>query len=290
MAKETVVCAGEVLWDCLPGGEHIGGAPFNVAAHVSRLGVRARLVSRIGNDGRGGAARRMAFRNGIDVSLLQADSTLATGVAHVQVDASGGARYDFLGPAAWDAIEATPAALSAVAEADAFVYGTLAQRDARSRAAIGRLVGAARFRVYDPNLRTPHVDRDIALAGLEQADLVKLNEDECRLFGGWIGCGPEAEALHASLRTRFGVRSLCITRGADGAVLFHGGRRHDQAALPAEVIDTVGAGDAFLAMLCVQLLRRSPPQDALLRAARLAAHVASRAGAVPQYEPDAFLA
>lgn len=290
MAKATVVCAGEVLWDCLPGGEYIGGAPFNVAAHAARLGVRAQLVSRVGDDGRGDAARRMAIRNGIDVGLLQTDGALPTGVAHVQVDATGAARYRFLGPAAWDAIEATPAALAAVARADAFVYGTLAQRDARSRAAIGKLVGSARQRVYDPNLRPPHVDRAVALAGLEQADLVKLNEEECRAFGEWIGCGPGAEPLHAALRTGFGVRSLCITRGAAGAVLFHGGRRHDQPAVPAEVVDTVGAGDAFLAMLCVQLLRRSPPAEALLRAARLAAHVASRAGAVPQYEPDAFLA
>ncbi|MFO1410702.1 MAG: carbohydrate kinase [Steroidobacteraceae bacterium] len=290
MAKESVVCAGEVLWDSLPDGESIGGAPFNVAAHVSRLGLRARLVSRVGDDGRGGAARRMAFRNGIDVDLLQTDAMLPTGVAHARLDAAGNARYRFLGPAAWDAIEATPAALDAAARADAFVYGTLAQRDERSRTSIRKLVGAARHRVYDPNLRAPHVDRDVALAGLEQADLVKLNEEECRVFGGWIGCGAEPEPLHSALRTQFGVRSLCITRGAAGAILFHGGKRHDAPGVPTEVVDTVGAGDAFLAMLCVQLLRRSPPSEALARAARLAAHVAARAGAVPQYQPDAFLA
>jgi fructokinase len=285
-----MVCVGEVLWDSLPAGECIGGAPFNVAAHASRLGLRARLVSRIGNDARGAAARRMATRNGIDVGLLQTDSVLPTGLAQAQLDAAGGARYRFLGPAAWDAIEATPAALAAAAQADALVYGTLAQRDPRSRQAVRQLVAATRFRVYDPNLRDPHVDREIAVAGLQQADLVKLNEEECQAFGGWIGCGAAAEPLHAALRLRFGVRTLCITRGAQGALLFHGGRRYEQPALPATVVDTVGAGDAFLAMLCAQLLRRSPPEGALLRAARLGAYVSSRPGAVPAYEPDPFLA
>ncbi|MCC7462999.1 MAG: carbohydrate kinase [Gammaproteobacteria bacterium] len=290
MAKESLVCAGEVLWDCLPDGDCIGGAPFNVAAHAARLGWRARLVSRVGDDGRGSAARRLAVRNGIDVGLLQTDPLLPTGVAHAQLDAAGNARYRFLAPVAWDAIEATPAALDAVARADAFVYGTLAQRDARSRAALLRLIGAARFRVYDPNLREPHVDRAVALASLEQADLAKFNETECQLFCDWIGCTVRAEALHAALRTRFGVRSLCITRGAAGAVLFHGGRRYDQPAVPADVVDTVGAGDAFLAMLCVQLLGHAAPADALRRAARLAAHVVAHRGALPQYQPDALLA
>jgi fructokinase len=285
-----LVCVGEVLWDCLPEGEFIGGAPFNVAAHASRLGLRARLVSRIGNDARGAAARRMATRNGIDVGLLQIDATLPTGIAHARLDAAGCAQYRFLSPAAWDAIEATPAALEAVGRAAALVYGTLAQRDARSRAAVRQLVTAARFRVYDPNLREPHSDREVALAGLQQADLVKLNEDECRVFGAWIGCGAQPEPLHAALRTGFGVRMLCITRGAAGALLFHGGRCFEQPAEPVEVVDTVGAGDAFLAMLCVELLRHAAPATALRRAARLAAYVASRAGAVPHYEPDRFLA
>jgi fructokinase len=290
MARGTVVCVGETLWDILPAGEFIGGAPFNVAAHMSRLGARARLVSRIGRDERGEAARRMASRHGVDTGLLQADAALPTGWARVRLDDDGVAHYEIPGPVAWDAIEATRDALDAATKADALVYGTLAQRDLRARRAVQGLIGAARYRVYDPNLREPHVDRDVALTSLQQADLVKLNEDECRLFARWIGCDDGAEPLHAALRQQFGVRALCITLGAKGALLFHGGRRYQQPAVPAEVVDTVGAGDAFLAMLCTELLRRSDPATALLRAARLAAYVTSRPGAVPRYEPDPFLA
>jgi fructokinase len=290
MARSTVVCVGETLWDILPAGEFIGGAPFNVAAHVSRLGARARLVSRIGRDERGEAARRLASHHGIDVSLLQTDAVLPTGLARARLDDDGVARHEIPGPAAWDAIEANPDAVEAATAADALVYGTLAQRDARARAALRRLIGAARYRVYDANLRAPHVDPDVALANLEQADLVKFNEDECRAFSYWIGCAADPEPLHAALRQQYGVRVLCITLGAKGALLFHGGRRYQQPALPAKVVDTVGAGDAFLAMLCTELLRRSDPATALLRAARLAAYVASRPGAVPRYQPDPFLA
>jgi fructokinase len=290
MARRTVVCVGEALWDLLPGGEFIGGAPFNVAAHAARLGARARLVSRVGNDERGEAVRRAAGRHGIDIGLLQTDGVLPTGWARAPVDERGTAHYEIPGPAAWDAIEATHEAVDAAAKADALVYGTLAQRDARTRHAVQRLIAAARYRVYDPNLREPHVDRDVALASLQQADLVKLNADESRTFARWIGCGVDPEALHVALRGQFGVRALCITQGAQGALLFHGGRRYDQPAVPTGVVDTVGTGDAFLAMLCTELLRRAEPAAALLRAARLASYVASRPGAVPRYEPEPFLA
>jgi fructokinase len=290
MTKVAVVSIGETLGEILPTGEHIGGAPFNVAAHLARLGMRSRLISRIGNDERGETARRCAVRHGVDVSLLQVDPLLPTGVAQVQLDADGEARYKFLTPAAWDAMEATPEAMDAVTKAAVVVYGTLAQRDERSRSAIRELIAAARYRVYDPNLREPHVDRDIALTSLQQADFVKLNEEECDRFGHWIGCGAEPESLHVALRQDFGVRMLCITLGARGALLFHGGHRYEQAIVPSTVVDTVGAGDAFLAMLCAELLGNLVPDIALLRAARLASYVVSRPGAVPRYEPEPFLA
>lgn len=290
MTRVAVVSIGETLGEILPGGEHIGGAPFNVAAHLARLGVRSRLISRIGADERGEVARRCAVRHGVDVSLLQVDPLLPTGTSRVQIAADGEARYEFLTPAAWDAIEATLEGMDAVASAALVVYGTLAQRDERSRSALRELVAAARYRVYDPNLREPHAYRDIALASLQQADLVKLNEEECHQFAHWIGCGAGPESLHAALRQDFGVRMLCITLGARGALLFHGGHRYEQAIVPSTVVDTVGAGDAFLAMLCAEMLGNLVPDIALLRAARLASYVVSRPGAVPRYEPEPFRA
>jgi len=142
----TVLCVGEMLWDVLPRGEFIGGAPLNVASHCARLGARALLVARLGKDERGRRALEQAKANGVDLSLLQIDPTLPTGEARAVLDATGSASYQFLSPAAWDALTATPAGLAAAASADAFIFGTLGQRDPRAREAIGQLARVARWR------------------------------------------------------------------------------------------------------------------------------------------------
>ncbi len=284
----AIVCAGEALWDVLPRGEFMGGAPFNVACHLARLGARARLLTRLGNDERGARALALARASGVDVSLMQQDAALATGEARAVLDAGGSAHYEFLTPAAWDAIEATPDALAAVAAADAFVHGTLGCRDARSREAIARLAAAARWRAFDPNLRPPFYTRELVEAGLQGAQLVKVNEDECALLAGWYGVAPTPVALQPELARRFGIGALCVTLGPEGAQLHWQGRWHAQPGIPTEVADTVGAGDSFLAMLLRELLAGTAPDAALLRAARLASFVASRPGALPGYDARDF--
>jgi len=279
----TILCAGETLWDVLPDGEFLGGAPLNVASHAARLGAHAMLVTRLGSDARGRLALQQAAAHGVDLGLVQVDATLPTGEARAVLDASGSANYEFLDPAAWDALEATAASLAAARDADAFVYGTLGQRDARAHAAIAQLAAAARWRVFDPNLRAPHIDRGLCEAGLRGAGLVKLNEQECRVFAGWFGGGSDPEPLWKTLSARFDIASLCVTLGAAGARLHWQGQWYAQAGVATRVADTVGAGDAFLAMLVCELLARHDPAASLARAARLAAFVASQPGAVPEY-------
>jgi len=288
MYQPAILCVGETLWDLLPGGEFIGGAAFNVAAHAARLGARARLVTRVGDDERGRRALAAAAALGIDATLVQSDAQLATGEAHAVLDASGSARYEFLTPAAWDALVATPQLLRAAAECDAFVYGTLGQRDERSHAAIVQVAAAARWRVFDPNLRAPHISRELCEAGMRGAALVKINEDECRLFAQWYGADCTPEALWDVLSARFAPGALCVTLGAAGSRLRWQGHWHHQDSFPVQVADTVGAGDSFLAMLVCELLRGSDAPVAMERAARLAAFVASQAGAVPAYDGERF--
>jgi fructokinase len=288
MTATTVFCAGETLWDVLPRGEFIGGAPFNVASHCARLGARALLLTRLGKDERGRRALDQAKANGIDLSLLQIDPRLPTGVARAVLDAAGSASYEFPRPAAWDALTATPAALAAAAAADAFVFGTLGQRDPRSREAIGQLARAARWRVFDPNLRAPHIERGVCEAGLREAGLVKLNEEECVVFAEWFGGAATPEALWQTLAQRFGVQALCITLGAAGSRLQWRGAWYAQGSVSTTVADTVGAGDAFLAMLVCELLGGSDAPTSLARAARLASYVASQPGAVPAYAAAQF--
>ena len=288
MNARTIFCAGETLWDVLPRGEFIGGAPFNVASHCARLGARALIVTRLGKDERGRGALDQAKANGLDLSLVQIDPRLPTGEARAVLDAAGSASYEFLRPAAWDALTATPAALAAAAAADAFVYGTLGQRDPRSREAIGQLARAARWRVFDPNLRAPHIERILCETGLRDAGLVKLNEEECALFSSWFGGAATPEGLWQTLSQRFGVQALCVTLGAAGSRLVWRGQWYAQTPVPTTVADTIGAGDAFLAMLVCELLGGSDAPSALERAARLASFVASQSGAVPAYEVAPF--
>lgn len=289
MPPGSAICVGEALWDVLPHGEFLGGAPLNVAAHATRLGLRARLLSRVGDDVRGRRALAELAARGVDSSLVQVDPLLPTGTAQATLDAAGAASYRFPASCAWDALAATPAALAA-ARGATVVFGTLAQRSAGGAAALATLLGVAGWRVLDVNLRAPHDGPGVALGALDHADFVKLNEFEVAAFARWLGTVPTAAGVQAALRGDFQIRSVCITEGARGARLWHDGAYVEQPAHPATVVDTIGAGDSFLAMLLAELLQGTAPGVAMDRAARLAAFVASRHGALPDYAADAFRA
>jgi fructokinase len=246
-------------------------------------------------DDAGLEAARVAQQLGISIALLQSDDRNPTGEARVSFDEFGSPTFTFLSPAAWDFIEPRAAAMLAISGADATIFGTLAQRTARSHQAIIELVDAARFRVFDPNLRRPHIDRETTLQSLSRADLIKVSDDECTVLAGWLGVADNPGALLDALsRTRTGFSrpplELCITCGSRGALYHADGQWHTQAAVPTQVADTVGAGDAFLAMLVAQRLKGTAPDTALRRATSLAAFVVSQPGAVPDYDAQAFLA
>ena len=281
--KPSLFCMGEVLWDVLPGGRFLGGAPLNVAAHAVKAGAEAAVFSTVGADDFGADAIAAARSHGVDVAHLATHPTYPTGQAIATLGPDGSASYRFNAPCAWDALAATPAALAAAAAADVVVHGTLARRGSESRAALDALVKAARAHVYDPNLRVPHDGAEVALAGLPGAWLVKLNEEEATRYCGWLGLPEDDTALERWLREQRGVNRLCITRGGGGASLWVNGVHHHGAAVPVKVLDTVGAGDSFLAMLTVSLLAGLTPQAAVDRALRVGALVASRPGAIPDY-------
>lgn len=290
LTTSPILCVGETLWDVLPHGEFLGGAPLNVAAHLTRLGSSALLVSRVGADARGHLALEQMRALGLDTRLVQVDPQLPTGIARAEIDSSGSASYVFPAPAAWDRIASVDAAIEAARQCRSIVYGTLSQRSAANVAALDRMLDVARHRVLDVNLRAPHDDREAVLAALARADFVKINVDELRIIAGWLSVGPDPELLRAALVGRFSTRTLCITEGARGARLWHGQRWYLQPSYPTQVANTIGAGDAFLAMLLAELSAGLPPQVAMDRAARLSAFVASQPGAVPAYDAASFRA
>lgn len=276
----AVICVGELLWDILPTGQRLlGGAPANVAYHLKRLGADVRLISRVGEDELGAAARLELERLGLSDEGVQSDGKLPTGSATVQCTAEGLVEYDFVTPAAWDRIQDVD-----VGAADAVVFGTLAQRDTCARESIRRIVRSALVRVYDVNLRPPHTGLEIVTESLQLATVVKMNEQEAEILGRQLALPREPKKFAEALKQRYGPTVICVTRGERGAWLVADGEWSEVRGRHVEVVDTVGAGDAFLAAFVVGLLSNAPWGSVLREADRLGSLVASRQGAMPAVE------
>ena len=289
-ADGEIVCIGEILWDSLPLGLFLGGAPFNVAYHLHRLGEPAVMASRVGEDRLGVEALRRMEWKGMSPELMQRDDTDPTGFVEVTLDTEGVPEYTIVRPAAWDRISRTDALVERVSNARALVYGSLAQRSPTSRHTIQQLCQADTLRVFDVNLRPPFDDRAVVAQGLEHGDLIKLNEDELDKLAVWFDWTADepAEQIKA-LSAAFGCRTVCVTRGAAGAVLMHDGEWTEHPGMDVDVVDTVGAGDAFLATLLSGLLQGLAPAEMLTRANRMGAYLATCLGATPEYDPETVL-
>jgi fructokinase len=281
--SRKILCFGEVLWDSLPEGLFPGGAPFNVACHIHAMGGDAAIVSRVGRDVLGDEILSRLRRRGVSIDLMAEDDSLPTGFVRVHLDAFGNAAYEIVAPSAWDAIGYSDKLDHEAAGAWAIVYGSLAQRDPRSRASLGRLLQSPARKVFDVNLRPPFDGSDVVLASLEAADIVKLNSDELLRIASWFGLPHAEEAGVAALAHQFSLQMVSLTRGDKGAALWHGGHWEEVDALQVTVADTVGAGDAFLAALLVSMQQGCDDRTMLERANRAGAFVASRRGAIPEY-------
>jgi fructokinase len=281
MPASEVLCVGEVLWDALPEGLFLGGAPFNVACHLRAAGTAVAMVSRVGNDRLGDEVRRRAARYGVGADLIQGDPALPTGFVRVSVDDAGNPAYEILEPAAWDAIAATDALLERAASARAIVFGSLAQRRAVSRETIQRLWEAKALMVFDVNLRPPFDDREIVRASLHRADVVKVSEHELKRIAAWFRLRGRGREIVSAVAEAFACPIVCVTRGRRGAVLLHDGRWTEHPGFVVDVRDTVGAGDAFLAVLLAGLLAGRSDESLLQHANLMGAYVATQFGAVP---------
>lgn len=284
----SVVCAGEVLLDCWPdGSQYPGGAPANVAFHLAQAGLDVSLVSRVGADEAGNGLQEWLRSTGGGL-VLQTDALHATGRVEVRPNGSGNL-YDISSPAAWDFLEADSCALDAVRCSRVLVFGTLAQRYPVARQAIRRLAETAKdsgaVRLADLNLRAPFYDSETILWTVRHADVLKLNVDELRTVSEMLGARGSSEELFLGLVREFGLERAVLTGGSDGAWVFERGEMEHVAADATEAVDTVGAGDAFTAMLAKGLVRGWSMHDAAQRASKLAAWVVSARGATPAWSP-----
>jgi len=283
-SRPLCVGIGEVLWDLLPSGKAIGGASLNVVAHAVQLGARGAIVSEVGDDADGWEIRRRLQVLGVDPTGMRVRPDLPTGLVDVQLDASGVPTFTIRAPAAWDAITMDAGREKLAGEADAVVFGSLAQRDPRSREGIGSFLCALRpgcLKVFDINLRPPFISAPVIIDSLELADVLKLNDAELPVLAEILGlAGNETDRLRA-LRKRFDLDLVVYTRGEQGSRLLSAAGDESHPGCPANVVDTVGAGDAFTAAVTVGCLRGLELTRLQELANRVAAFVCSQAGAVP---------
>jgi len=275
---------GEVLWDVFPDGARFGGAPANVASHAASLGVQAAMVSCVGKDELGEKAMAELGKRRVNTECIQVTPDYPTGIVHVQLDGSGNPTFTIQQPAAWDHLEWSDSLRQLARRCDAICFGTLGQRSEQARNVIRQFAAATpakALHVCDVNLRPPFVDEDVIRGSLEWANVLKLSDSEIGVVAAAAGCtGTESEML-AELLDNWGLHLIAVTRGRRGATLLSNNERSDCEGVPADVVDTVGAGDAFTATLICGLLNGAPLDTINRQACRVASYVCSRSGATP---------
>jgi fructokinase len=285
-----IVGIGEVLWDLLPDGRQLGGAPANFTYHATALGADTKLVSRVGSDALGRETLERLGQLGVSTECVEIDEERPTGSVGVTVGVGGQPQYEIHENVAWDAIRGEAAARQAVAAADAVCFGSLAQRCAVSRASIQALVSAApasALRIFDINLRQHYHSREIIEQSLSLANVLKVNDAELPRLVEWLGITGDVRAQIQQLVARFGLRAVVLTRGGDGSLLYADSQWSDRPGAPTTIVDTIGAGDSFTAAMTLGLLKGWDLDRINDHANRLAAFVCSQAGAMPSL-PESF--
>ncbi|WP_299550531.1 carbohydrate kinase [Seonamhaeicola sp.] len=286
----SIVCFGEVLWDVFDTHKKIGGAPLNVALRLNAFGNKTAIISAVGNDPEGEELLSYLKEHRLNTTHIRIHKEFKTGMVNVSLNNAGVASYTIEHPAAWDNIEGTPANKALVKQADALVYGSLASRDAVSKQTLIDLIGVANFKIFDINLRAPHYNYKDLQFLMDQADMIKFNEEELTELCASLGKSyPSLTDQLNFISEKTNTHTICITLGEKGAVLLNHGMLYTNTGYTVKVLDTVGAGDAFLGTFIHYLLSENNPQKALDYACAAGALVASKAGANPKIEEKDIL-
>lgn len=289
MNKPQFICFGEILWDVFPDQKHLGGAPLNVALRLASLCGQGKvsIISALGNDMLAADAMDALMFTNLDTRLIQ-QSDYPTGFVKVTLSKEGNASYQITQDVAWDFIEETTLAIQAVSEESIFVFGSLAARSKVSLATLNRLLAAAPFKVFDVNLRAPFYSWEGIFGFLRQSNFVKMNDEEL----DWICEQLEipqgiVENQLKALQEKIGASYLCVTLGANGACILFKDQFVQVPGVPTKVVDTVGAGDSFLATLLWALFfREFDLKTSLDYACSMGSLVASQAGANPKIDSE----
>jgi len=293
LAKQrTVVGLGELLWDLLPSGKQLGGAPANFAYISSLFGNRGVVASRVGGDALGDAAvDRLATLN-LEDHCVQRDESHATGTVGVEIDDHGQPTFTIFENVAWDHLQWTADWQMLATEADIVCFGSLAQRSADSRSTILGFLKAMRedaLRIFDVNLRQNYFSREVLTDSLALANVAKLNDAELPVVLANCGLPVGLELENArELRQVFDLDLVCVTRGVNGSLLVSESDSHAHPGFKIAVSDTIGAGDAFTAALAHHFTRGVSLAAINNIANRVGSWVASVPGAMPRISREEF--
>jgi fructokinase len=283
-----IIAFGEVLWDILPGAEHLGGAPFNFAWHTHNLGHDVSFISAIGNDDRGRRALDRMEQAGLPSRFIRRTSDYSTGTVTVSFDPSLGPQYRIHRPAAYDFPVLSPSDLTALLTPppDWIYFGTLQQMSRQARDLTQRLLDAAPAarRFYDVNLRAQLYTPELVLTLIQQTHVLKLSHQELPMVKGICGiAGDSLERFCRECASAFKLETVCVTRGADGCALLLNGKYVEVPGFPIQLADAIGAGDAFSAALAHGISLGWPIRQVADFANRVGALVASRPGGTPHW-------
>ena len=283
MENRIIVGLGEALWDCLPEGRKIGGAPANFAYHASQFGYEAHAVSAVGNDALGDETIEALKANGLKLCMPRVD--FPTGQVLVSLDEDGVASYDIKEGSAWDNIPFTPEMEQLAGRCSAVCFGSLAQRNEVSRNAIYRFLNATPkgcMRIFDINLRQNFYSKEVIQESLRRCNVMKINDEELVIIGRMFGYpGLDIENKCWLILGKYNLDMLVLTCGVNGSYVFSKGAMSFLESPKVEVADTVGAGDSFTGAFVASILSGKTIPEAHRIGVNVSAYVCTQNGAMP---------
>ena len=281
--NKVIAGLGEVLWDCLPEGRKLGGAPANFAYHASQFGFPAYAISAIGNDELGDQTVKELENKQLKYIMPRID--FPTGTVQVQLDEEGVPTYDIKQQVAWDNIPFTPEIEEAARHCQAVCFGSLAQRSPVSHHTIARFLDATPstcLKIFDINLRQRFYSKEVIKEGLKRCDILKINDEELVTIGRMFGYpGLDMENKCWLILGKYNLKMLVLTCGTNGSYVFTAGQLSIQETPKVAVADTVGAGDSFTGAFAAATLSGMPVNQSHELAVKVSAYVCTQNGAMP---------
>lgn len=278
---KTAISFGEIVWDVFNDAKVLGGAPLNFAYYCAKLGINSKIISSVGNDTDGAEAIKLMSGHGVSAEFVQKNAK-PTGTVTVSLDKHNNPEYVITKDSAWDFIDFNQVAAKAIANADIFTFGSLAQRSENSRQTLAKFLDSCKsscLKIFDVNLRQSFYSKEIIAFSLKRANVVKMNEAELKKICDLFKFNGDVLMRAKFIFDAYDLNYLILTRGADGYTIFEKTGMFFGKAVPVKIVDTVGAGDSFLASFISGVLNGKDPEDASEDGAKLAAIVCSRRGA-----------